>query len=399
LLYVPSLLHWVYGKNIGTEIIRMGTIEQAYNTDATIVRNEESLKSPFDGKYIPAILDGERVPANFRIASVFTGSSEKLRDELKDLDIRIIKAQQQKSDNEEFFSEDVVKIENEIYQKVKLLVSENDTNSLMKTKQIKDGIDELVQKKALIIGSSSTSDAFLKSLKEEKAKLQDKIKMNTKEIYSATAGVISYSVDGYESQLGPNVIRSMTPKFLNDIKSQLKQSSNVDNTIAAEKPFAKIIKDVEYYFVTVLDPDKAKLFRVDDVINVRVNDIGKVYDGVVDYKSEIQEGKCILSVKLDKGISDTAALRKTNVDLIKNYYQGLKVPVSCLRNIDLKEMKAEIILDKANYADVRSIKIIGKNEEWAVIESLKSSGAEGVSLYDIYVINPENIREGQMINE
>lgn len=399
LLYVPSLLHWVYSKNIATEIIRIGTIEQAYNTDGYLIRNEEVLVSPFDGKYIPAVAEGERVSANFQVATVLKGESEKLLDDMKELDIRIIKNQKQKTENLEFFSEDITKIDNEVFQKVKLLVNEIDSNSLNKSKQIKDDIDALIQKKALIIGSSSTSDAFLNSLKAEKKKLQERIKLSTKEIVTNTAGIISYSVDSYESQLNPGALRKITPKMLNDIKNPERVKPSSENIVVSEKPFAKIIKDVEFYIAVVMDPANAKLFKVDDSINVRMNDIGKVYDGIIDYKSEEIDGKYIIAVKLDKGISETANLRKANVDIIRNYYHGLKVPVSCLRDIDTKEMKAKITLDKANYAKIREVKIIGKNDEWAIIDSSKTSSTEGVSLYDIYVINPENIREGQMINQ
>lgn len=398
-LYVPSLVHWIYGKNIGTEIIRIGTIEQAYNTEVCFIRNEEVLKSPFDGKYIPTVAEGERVASSYQVATVLKGSSEKLLDDLKDIDLRIIKNQKQKTENQEFFSEDVSKLDNEIYQKVKLLVNESEFNSLTRTKQIKDGIDGLIQKKALIIGNSSTSDAFMNSLKAEKQKLQERIKLSTKEIITATPGIISYSVDGYEAQLNPGTIRNMTPDILEQVKNPEHISSNVDNVVVAEKPFAKIIKDIDYYVAAVMDVNSAKLFKIDDSINVRMNDIGKVVDGIVDYKSEEQNGKCIVAIKLDKGISETANLRKANIDLIRNYYQGLKVPVSCLREIDTEEMKAKITLDKGNYADIREVKIIGKNDEWAIIDSLKTPGSESVSLYDIYVINPENIREGQMINQ
>lgn len=399
LLYVPSLLHWIYGSNIRTEIIRIGTIEQAYNTDAYLIRDEAMLKSPFDGKYIPTVSEGERVPAGFEVATVLKGASEKLLEQLKELDIRIIKDQEQKSENLEIFSEDIEKVEGEIYQRVKTLVNETDLNSLSKTKQIKEEMDRTIQKKALIIGNSSTTDVFLNSLKAEKQKLQEQIKLNTREITTDTAGIISYYVDGYEDRINPGMLRKLNPETLDGLKNAEIQKMNVDNVVETNKPFAKIIKDVEYYAATVIDADHAKLFKIDDAINVRINDTGTLIDGIVHYKSEEQNGKCVIAVKLDKGLNDTVNLRKVNIDLIRNYYKGLKVPLSCMRDIDEKGMTAKITLNKANYAQIREVRIVGKTDEWAVIESLKATGSESVSLYDIYVTNPENVREGQMIDQ
>lgn len=399
LLYIPSLFNWFFSRSINTEIIRIGTIEQAYNTEAFLIRSEEILKSPFDGKYIPEVAEGERVPANQRVATILKGASEKLLNDMKELDLRIIKAQKEKFDTQEIFSADVSKLDKEIQQKVKLLASESDANNLEKTSRIKEDIDGLIQKKASIIGSTSTSDVFLNSLRTEKEGLQAKINAGTKDIFSQAAGIISYTVDGYEQQLSIDAIRSLTPKFLEGIKGPDKSKSPEQNVAYANMPFAKVIKDIDCYVVVVLEAEKTALFRIDDSVGVRFNDLGKTVDGTVDYKSEVQEGKCVVAVKIDKGVSETASLRKTNIDLIRNSYHGLKVPVESLRKINKDQMTAEITLDKANYASIRPVKITGANDEWAVIESLKKTSEEGVSLYDIYVVNPTNIQEGQVINK
>ncbi|MCX7842781.1 MAG: hypothetical protein N2489_06870 [Clostridia bacterium] len=399
LIYVPSLYYWIYGQQIRTEILRIGTIEQAYNTDACLIREEEVISAPFDGRFIPDVNEGERVPANFRIATVIKGNSEDLLNRMKELDLRIIKAQKEKYANEEFFSEDIVKLDNEIFNKVRLLADESEKNSLNSLGKIKEGLDGLVQKKAAIIGSSSTPDIFIKNLKKEKEQLNEKIRSSTKEIVSGIAGIVSYKVDGYEASLNPSAIKEMTPSALSGIKQAEGEGSLKAGGAVGGKPFVKIIRDVECYVAAALDTQKSKLFMIDDSVAIRFNDIGRVVDGTVEYKSNEQDGKVIIAVKIDKAVSETAHMRKTNIDLIKSSYKGLKVPVSCLREINIEEKKAKIILDKANYASERTVRITGMNEEFAIIESLSPKANENVSLYDIYVVDPKNIQEGQVINQ
>ncbi|MFZ5988839.1 MAG: HlyD family efflux transporter periplasmic adaptor subunit [Bacillota bacterium] len=398
LLYVPSLIFWVYGKNINTDIIRMGEIEDSINVDAFIIRNETVLNSPMDGKCIKEVGEGEKIQAYSRVATILNKSSEKLLDDMKALDLRIIDVQKQKSSNEDFFSDDVKKIDKEIEEKLKVVIDQGNDNSLLKIRKIKDEIDGLIRKKASIIGELSSSDVHLSSLLKEKRALEGKIKENTRDIISKSSGIISYMVDGYENILDPEKIGDLTPNDLDKIKIKEKARDVDDLSVELDRPFAKVIREIYYDIVFVLDKRSEADFRVDDHISIRINDIDKVIDGIIAYKSKEIDGKYVVSVRVDKAMSETAGLRKINIDLIKSYYSGLRVPLKSLRNIDTLNMKAELALVRANRARYTPVKIIGKNNEFAIIDNMEISFKSGVSLYTSYIINPKNIEEGQIID-
>lgn len=398
LLYIPSLIFWVYGKNISTDIIRIGELEDSLNVDAYIVRDERAINSPLDGISIRVINEGEKIKAGDTIATVLNKSSEKLLDDLKTLDLRIIKAQKEKSENDDFFSEDVRKLDKEIEEKLMLVIAQGNSNSLSKAKVIKSEIDGLIQKKASITGSLSSSDAYIKSLKKEKSMLQGRVNENTKNIDSNSPGIISYIVDGYEELLNPEKIFDLTPKDLEGIKIRENNKDMDDLSVEYNKPFVKVIKGIDYYTVFVMDKKRAGDFKVDDSLGIRINDIDKVVPGIVSYKSNEIEGKYVIAVKSDRALSETAALRKINIDLIKKYYDGLRVPVKSLINIDLESKKAQIALVRANRAKFVPVRIIGRNNEFAIIDNIDEYAESGISLYSSYIINPKNIEEGQIIN-
>lgn len=399
LLYVPSLLHWLYEKHIETEVIRIGTIEDLVNVDAYLIREEEVLKSPFAGRCIMEIGEGEKVATNNTVATVLKESSLPLLEELKNKDLEILKTRKEQNKNQEIFSDDIVKIENEIGQKVMLLAKESNSNNLGKAKLLKGDIDKLIEKKAMIFGKNSASDSHINNLVKERDRLQQQVNNNTKKITSANSGIVSYTIDGYEAILAPGNIRNLTVKDLENIKLTEAGKNTIVSSVEVEKPFAKVIKDFEAYLVLYLDKGKAEKYKVGDRIQeIRINQISKTVNGEVDFKSSELDGKCILSIKIDKGISETASLRKINVDLVKTSYKGLKVPLKSLLEINEETMTAKIILNKINYASIREVKIIGRNEDFAIIESLPEPAKGMVSLYDTYVLNPQNIQEGQMIN-
>mgnify|MGYP000876617212 CR=1 FL=1 len=400
LLYVPSLFNWVYGRSINTAVIRMGMLEESVNTDGYIIRNEETLKSQFEGKYIPEVAEGDKVPANFRVATVLRKTSVELLDALKELDMKIIDEQNKKSENGEFFSEDIAKLDEKIEEKVRLIINQSNMNSLSAVGTVKDEIDELIKKKASVMGGLNTSDAYINQLIKEKRRIQEQINSNTKDIISESPGIISFTVDGYEEVLSPKAIEELTPDILEKIKPADADGGVRDNDVQVGRPFAKIIKGNEYYVVAALDAKEAESFNQNDVIDLRISDIGKVIRRCqVTYKSEKKEGKQIIAVKADKYLNETAGLRKVNVDLIKSSHEGLKVPLKSLKDVDFKEMKAKIVLIKANCASIRPVKILGRNDEFAIISSLDGEYEDSVSLYDSYAVNPNNIEEGQIIDQ
>jgi len=398
LLYVPSLIFWVNGENVSTDIVRIGDIQDSVNIDAVIVRNEVVLNSPIGGKCIKELDEGEKAKVKERIATVLNRSSEELLEDLKSLDLKIIKAQNERNENLELFSDDLKKIENDIEQKLKEIIGVSNSNEISRVLKIKKEVDELIKKKAAISGSLSTPSAHIQSLLDKKNDLQKRINANTKDINTPISGVVSYVIDGYEDILTPDSISELTTDDIESIEVKGMQKDIEKIGVEANKPFAKIITDIEYFLIMTIDHNLAKEYKVDQKTSIRLNEFDKVIDGDVFYRSNNMGGKSILVVKVRKALSKTAAYRKLNVDLIKSQHSGLKVPLRSLRNIDMQNKTAEICLVKANRARFVKIKIVGKNEEFAIIENLDSKKVYSVSLYSSYIVNPINIEEGQMIN-
>jgi len=84
-----------------------GELEDYVTTDAYIVRDETVINSPSDGISIRNVEEGEKVGVGDTIATVLNKSSEKLLEDLKTLDLRIIEAKREKTKNDNFFSEDI----------------------------------------------------------------------------------------------------------------------------------------------------------------------------------------------------------------------------------------------------------------------------------------------------
>ena len=397
LLYIPSLFHWLSNDNVGSGILRIGVIEDSVNVEGLLVRDEVLLDpSATDGRFIPEVSEGERIAAYRRVATISDKASLSLLKELEDINAQIIQAQTERAKKTDFFSEDMAKIDKSIGQKVQGIIDQCNINSMADIGQLTLEVDKLIEKKAAIAGEDD-GDTHIKSLKQERINIQQRINSNTSQVISQYSGIVSYVIDGYEQTLTPKYLKELTPEIIKNINEKKLHYISGYEEVNAGKPFMKVIKGNYTYIAAVLEPDKAEIFKSGESIKVRLNGIGAVVQGSVTGISEKNGGKYLITVRIDRFSEELSSMRKINVDIIKNSYEGLKLPLKSLYSPDAGWKKARVMLIKANCAAEREVDVLCKDGEYAIIRTPENEVKKTVGLYDTYVLNPENIKEGQII--
>ncbi len=398
MIYLPSLLYLMYSNDIETDILRMGKIEVIQNIDGVFVRNEEIINSPDTGNCVMNAVEGEKVPAFYKIASVVKNVPVSTYEELKKKELEISKAQNAQKENAAIFSGDKNKLDNEIIEKVKTLVEQSKNGSLVESYDTVTKIDDIVYRKSDIFGDSSKSAQYINKLKSEKAAIESKLNNNIKEIRTSSSGLVSFAIDGYEKKLTPEFIRNATPADLEKITA--KETNRDFNLIDAQKgePIAKLVKDLDNYLITAVDEESSKALTLDKEVTIRINDTGFSIDAVIIYSSNVIDGKRIVGFKFDTGLNETVGLRRINADIVLSSKSGLKVPRSAILNIDKEKMTAEIVLVKGISASIKKVQISGMNDDVVIIDNIEGETSIQSVLYNTYVLNPKNIQEGQIIN-
>ncbi len=401
-LYIPSFLHWVTGQDISTDTIRIGVIEDSINVEACLFRTERVLISPFNGTIAPYVTEGERIAANGKIAVVIGDSSKKLLDQLAALNLKLLGALKQKGDNKEFFSGDLLKLDQSIAGKVKNLAVMVNSGNLTGTGQIKTDIDGLMAKRAEISGDYGNGDTYIADLKKEKERINSKIAAETKDIRSDTAGFVSFTIDGFEEKLPPEYICKADPDDIDVIFRSAKTGNSMakeKNSLIAGQPYAKLIEGYQTFLVFITGPENLNyLSEGDKIRQVRINDIGVVTQGTINHISDIKGHRRTVSIAINRYSGELSNLRFVNADIIKNRHEGLKVPLKSLIRNTGKESEASIMLVRNSAAVLKGVEIISCTDKWAIIKGSNGNAATGnVALYDTYIINPKNIKEGQVV--
>lgn len=397
-VYIPSIYNLLCGKSISIGFISMGDIEDSVNARGYMVRDEVLITAPFTGKYVSDVEEGEKVKANQRIAKVlFDGDEDILRD-IKKLDFEILEAKRSKVDTKEVYNSDVSRIDEKIEENINLLIRETNNKKYTGYKKIKNDIDSLMMKKSEIIGRDVLNDSYIDAKINERNLLSAKINGVNRDITTGSTGIISFCVDGLENVFNMSTVDKIDCNFLEDseIKNIRRDADNL--SVTASTPFAKVINGIDAYVVVVVDECVAKKYEDGASVKIRFNDINKVVPGSVVCKNS-GKGRCGVVVKISSALNYLSKFRVCNVDLISNSYSGYKVLRKSLKDYDKESGTARIGVVKSNKVEYRDVNVLGYNDEFAIIENDPLEMDSRVNLYDEFVIEPENVVEGQIINK
>ena len=78
----------------------------------------------------------------------------------------------------------------------------------------------------------------------------------------------------------------------------------------------------------------------------------------------------------------------------------MKVPLRSLFNINSVDDTADICLLDMDRAKFVRVRIVARQDNYAIIESIDVTDAkQSVNIFDVYLINPKNVEEGQVIDK
>ncbi|HEY8348604.1 MAG TPA: HlyD family efflux transporter periplasmic adaptor subunit [Clostridia bacterium] len=396
-LYVPALLNWVSGNHTAQDVIRNGVIEEYVQARAVLIRNEVLLKpSSIDGICIPDVNEGEKAAAYSTIAKVMGNESDELLREIEDINAKIIKARMEQAEKSEFFSADLAKLDDEIGKKVTELIAACNSRSFEEMGRKRSEIRSIVEKKAEI-AAGDTTDEYINTLQKQKRTVQGMIQQNTVQVRTNTSGIVSYHIDGYEDILTPDMVTDLTAAELDSIRDRCASIAADTRIVKKDVPFAKVIKGIDIYMAADIPAGKAKKLEEGDSVRVRINSMGFETSATIVNIGKPEDDRVVVIVRMSRGLDVLSGKRVVDVDLITKTEEGLKVPLKCLRDITPDGSRGRIMLVKNNIAVSRIVDIVCSDDEYAIIKTPEGEYEKTVNLYNIYLINPDNIEEGEII--
>lgn len=359
-----------------------------------VIRNEKVVKGENYKNGMEQIkTEGEKVSVNESVFRYYSQNENELKQKIAELDVQVQKAMQENENINRLL--DVKNIENQIDQKVFELNKQTDNS---KIGEYKKEINELVYKKAKIVGENSKQGSYLKDLINERAKLEASLNSGAEYVKSPISGIVSYRVDGLEETLTTNNLDSLTEEYLNNLNLK------TGKIVATSDECGKIIDNFSCYIVTTSSTEQAQTAKIGDKVKVRISTNSEIDAKITNIKQE-DNGKYLLILEINKGITELSNYRKISFDLIWLSYSGFKVPNQAIVE---KDGLTYVVRKRAGYETKVLVKISQinekdvKNEKYTIIRNYKSdelqelgwttkeiNSYKGISLYDEIIINPD----------
>ena len=393
LLYLILMMIFGFGSGVTTIIALNGTVQEEILTDGYVFRQQKVVSAPASGYLECLVSDGERVKDGQKIGTVHTGEYDPERTrKIRDLTDRI--ARLESGSAEDTYTGDSVMTEQKIGISVRDLSDLRQEHDMGNLSGEKENIDLLIeQKNAVAEGESGNRDTLLTELKRELGNLQTNTEGSSQDLYAGISGVFCSRIDGMEDILTLDAAENMTVSRLEELdRKPLERKESVEAGDAA----CKVVDNYGWCYATCISEEEAEGLQVGSKIRMRFFELSDttIY-GTVKSVSEPENGKVAVTIYTNRYVEGIYGISRASADIITVSSEGIKVPVESLH---VKEGKPGVYVLRLGVARFVPVKILYRNETWAVIQANTDILSDyQLKIYDEVIVEAKNLEDGKVV--
>ena len=363
-------------KKIDTTLVKFVDFDKSKIFDGIIIRNEKVYKAKKNGLIYFVLHNNDYAKKNSLVCVIEDKkANDDLMDELSQVNNNIIDVQKKRIDMS-IFKNDIKKANDnlkDIVDKNMFVLSQAKNNK--KINGVLDLIEKNLEIRNQILLTENRGE--IKEMDDEKNELEKKIKNNICNLNSEDAGLVSYFIDGLENNFLLDKLESLTFENIN-IKAQAKEINNNSFVNAGENIFKIIEDNNWYiacriknkYIKDLKENDWKIIYLKQDNNFVEVEFM--VYKILAKNKSE-----SILILKSDKFMHDFVDVRNIKFKLEDNKKHGYKILNKSIVAKNLFKIEKEFVykdefyyvIKKAGENNKVKVKIYDEDENYFYVES------------------------------
>lgn len=379
-------------NTISTVVVKKGELEDFILAEGYVFKNSTIIYADKTG-YIDCLKeDEEKVKIGEAIVALYNEQvNSELKGQIASVDEKIEsleKTIKYKSSSDG----DLAKTEQSISDKMKSVGALSDAKDIKQISQLKKDVVAMLHERNNLSGESEEKE--LQKLKKEREALMNTLKSQADIIYAQGAGVFTSFVDGAEEVLSIKNIEEnkVDRKYIKNLKN-FKYKNKVSSKVEAGEPIGKLVDNYVWNVVMEVPKAESELISVGDAVKIRFTELDEnAVSGTVLRISPEEDGKVIVVVKSNKYINSVYQTSKTEVQLIKKTYTGVKIPQKALRIVDGEK---GVYVSRGNLAKFIPVKMIYSDKDWVVAE--EGTGQDGIKIYDQVILKGKNLYDKKVI--
>ena len=384
-LFVVIQFYKVTHIELKTQTATISTVYDKVSSEALFIRDESVVEKSPSGVTVACFQDGDKINVNGNVAMQFS-SSKAAANYSKYAELtKQIKYYQTLEAQTVGQSADLETINEDIEQKV---INYADGLAKNQIGDTAEDLDSVLVRRQLIIGEDVNLLSIIENLRDQRNNYQSYSKPD-RYIKTDKSGVFSSYTDGYENLIDYSKVEETT---IDGFKSALKA---VDKTQNVSNNIGKLVTSYTWYIQTLVSADTVKNLENGDYVNIVLKD-----DTSKSFKAEIVNGaeialgqkETLLVLKLNEMDADIAKLRKAEIEIRRNNYEGIKVPSEALHVLDGKKGVYVLIASQVKF---REVNVIYSDDDYVLAE-YDESNEKSIHLYDKIITQGKDLKDGKV---
>jgi len=371
-----------------TETVVYGQLNIKNVYDGIIFRNELIINTNVEGNIRYNVADGDKIKKGLKIAEVYRDVGDvAVVENSDDLSETLVTAQSLTISEEDLNAE--------IEKLVEALLDARGRNDFLQVKDLKQDLDLKLDKLEMLTDMDAVSGSGFEQAFVGGGVLGEGQSIS---FYSPKAGIVTFASDGMESVLTLENIYKLD--YDSVIKQAIQVKSLTTDYVTNGRPVYKIVDNSVWMLVAIIDKEEIGLYDEGKYVKVEVAD--ETVTGVVSKVFETGE-KGALVLKMTEQVRDFHKERVVKTTIIRENYQGLKIPSTSIVTNDGQQ--GVFILGVDNKTLFKPVQVIGYDASFAIVkngfvEVVKGETTERVRSIDInddVLIQGVNYNEGDSV--
>lgn len=384
-LFVVIQFYKVTHIELKTQTATVSTVYDKASSEALFIRDESVVEKAATGVTVPCFEDGDKINVKGNVAMQFS-SSKAAANYSKYTDLtNQIKYYQTLEAQTVGQSANLETINEDIEQKVINYADGLCKNKIGDTAQ---ELDSVLVRRQLIIGEDVDLLSIIENLRDKRNSYSSFSKPD-KYIKTDESGVFSNYTDGYENIIDFDKAEETSVKEFKSALSAFDKSKDVADNVG------KLVTSYTWYVQTLVSTDTVKNLENGDYVNIVLKD-----DSSKEFKAEIVSGadvslgqkETLLVLKLNEMDADIAKLRKAEIEIRRNKYEGIKIPSEALHVVDGKKGVYVLIASQIKF---REVNIIYSDDDYVLAE-YDESNTNSIHLYDKIITQGKDLKDGKV---
>lgn len=380
------------GSGMQTTIVQKGAEEDLIKTIGYIFRDSTVITAPDSGYLSCEVAEDSRVKIGETVASVYKNEiNYRANSELRAIDEKISRLNNNSLERDTL-GNDPVRIEQSISDELKNIHALAYIGDAESVYEVCNDVNTLITKKRIISGEAQADEnKEIEELKAQRAQIEQSNNVDRTLVHTPVAGAFTAVVDGMEEALSVARITDITPAYLKEL-DKLKTDNLVKDKVTAGEPIGKVVNNYSWSVAVTVSEDEARRMKVGDEVGIRFTAVGgDAVSGTVKRISNIEDKKAAVVISSNKYIDSVYSTSKAEVEIVRNSYEGFRIPSKSIRIINQEKGVYVIRNDAARFVPVKTLYT---GENWVIVAE-RIDGKSTLKLYDELIVSAKDLYDGK----